>query len=112
VTVRPPPRMAPIALKDEQLDRLFEAAVLARRRYIATGLADALKSANPMEGATVGELAEVDAAETASTAADKSLADYRASRLEPSPDQPALPQTQDWQDRQAAPARRSPPDRP
>ena len=84
MTVRPPPRMAPIALKDEQLDHLFEAAVLARRRYIATGLADALKSANPMEGATVGELAEVDAAETASTAADKSLADYRASKLEPS----------------------------
>ena len=84
MTVRPPPRMAPIALKDEQLDHLFEAAVSARRRYIATGLADALKSADPIEGATVGELAEVDAAETASLAADKSLADYRAGKLEPS----------------------------
>ena len=46
MTVLPPPPKAPIALKDEQLGHLFEAAILARRHYIATGSPDAWEGAN------------------------------------------------------------------
>jgi hypothetical protein len=46
VTVLPPPPNAPIALKDAQLDHLFETAVLARRHSVATGAPESLEGAN------------------------------------------------------------------
>ena len=52
-----------MALQDVQLNRLFEAVVVARRRYVATGFAGVSKGATEMEEATVDEIEQADAAE-------------------------------------------------
>ena len=70
-----------MALQDVQLNRLFEAVVVARRRYVATGFAGMSKSETEMEEATLDELEEADAAEEAWKAADEALADYKAAKL-------------------------------
>ncbi|HEV7548061.1 MAG TPA: hypothetical protein VGO42_26130 [Reyranella sp.] len=70
-----------MALQDVQLNRLFEAVVVARRRYVATGFAGVSKSATEMEEATVDEIEQADAAEQAWKAADDALADYQAAKL-------------------------------
>ena len=69
-----------MALQDDQLNRLFDAVVVARRRYVATGFAGVSKSVTEME-ATLDELEEADAAEEAWKAADEALADYKAAKL-------------------------------
>ena len=45
-------------------------------------LANTLKSANTIEGPTVYELEEAEAAETAWKAADEALTDYQSSKLQ------------------------------
>jgi hypothetical protein len=70
-----------MALQDVQLNRLSEAVVVARRRYVATGFAGVSKSVTGMEEATLDELEEADAAEEAWKAADEALADYKAAKL-------------------------------
>jgi hypothetical protein len=70
-----------MAIKDKRLAHLKDAALAARQRFVATGLTGALKNVNKMEGATLSQLAALDAAETASKAADKALTDYKARKL-------------------------------
>ena len=70
-----------MTLKDQHLARLAAAALAARQRYNAASLAGALKNVNTREGATSNKLVEVEAAEAASNAADKALADYKATVL-------------------------------
>jgi hypothetical protein len=70
-----------MALQDVQLNRLFEAVVVARRRYVETGFASVSKSVTEMEEATLDELEEADAAEEAWKAADEALADYKGAKL-------------------------------
>lgn len=70
-----------MALQDVQLNRLFAAVAIARRRYVATGFAGVSKSVTEMEEATLEELEEADAAEEAWKAADEALADYKAAKL-------------------------------
>ena len=69
-----------MVIKDKHLAHLKDAALAARQRFVATGLTGALKNVNKMEGATLIQLAALDAADTASKAADKALTDYRASK--------------------------------
>jgi hypothetical protein len=70
-----------MALQDVQLNRLFEAVVVARRRYVATGFAGVSRSVTEMEEATLDEREEAGAAEQAWKAADEVLADYKAAKL-------------------------------
>jgi hypothetical protein len=70
-----------MALQDDQLNRLFDAVAVARRRYVATGFAGVSKSVTEMEEATLDELEEADAAEEAWKTADEALADYKAAKL-------------------------------
>jgi hypothetical protein len=70
-----------MGLPDDQLNRLFVAVVMARRRYVATGFADASKPPTEIEETTLDELEEADAAEEAWKAADEALADYKAAKL-------------------------------
>jgi hypothetical protein len=70
-----------LGLQDDQLNRLFEAVVIARRRYVATGFADASKTPTEIEETTLDELEEVDAAEEAWKAANQALADYKSAKL-------------------------------
>jgi hypothetical protein len=70
-----------MALQDVQLNRLSEAVVVARRRYVATGFAGVSKSVTEMEEATLIELEGADAAEKAWKTADEALADYKAAKL-------------------------------
>jgi hypothetical protein len=71
----------PMGLQDDQLNRLFEAVVIARRRYVATGFADASKTPTEIEETTLDELEEADAAEEAWKAANQALADYKSAKL-------------------------------
>jgi hypothetical protein len=70
-----------MALQDDQLNRLFDAVVVARRRYVATGLAGVTQTVTEMEKATLDELEEAHFAEKAWKAADEALADYKAAKL-------------------------------
>ena len=70
-----------MGLQDDQLNRLFEAVAMARRRYVATGFADASKTPIEIEEITLDELEEVDAAEEAWKAASLALADYKSAKL-------------------------------
>jgi hypothetical protein len=45
-----------MALQDDQLNRLFDAVVVARRRYVATGFAGVSKSVTEMEEVTLMSL--------------------------------------------------------
>jgi len=67
-----------MAVRDTQLNRLHEAAVVARRRYMATGFAGA---ATVFKAATLDELEVADAAQEASRAADEALEDYKSAKL-------------------------------
>lgn len=67
-----------MALEDEQLARLVDAAEAARGRYIALSLLNVTKSTNSAEGLTPEKLQEVAAAQAACKAADGALADWRA----------------------------------
>ena len=49
-------RSNPMALQDDQLNRLFDAVVVARRRYVATGFAGVSKSVTEMEEVTLMSL--------------------------------------------------------
>jgi hypothetical protein len=70
-----------MGLQDDQLNRLFEAVVIARRRYVATGFAGASKTPTEIEETTLDELEEADAAEEAWKAASQALADYKSAKL-------------------------------
>ena len=70
-----------MTLKDQRLTCLADAALAARQRYNAAGLAGSLKNVTPVERATSNKLAELEAAEAALKAADKALADYKATTL-------------------------------
>ena len=65
-------------VRDNQLNRLHEAAVVARRRYEATGFAGASKT---FKEATLDELEAADAAQEASKAADEAFQDYKSAKL-------------------------------
>ena len=67
-----------MAVLDNQLNRLHEAAVVARRRYMATGFAGASKI---FKEATLDQLELADAAQEASKAADEALEDYKSAKL-------------------------------
>jgi hypothetical protein len=72
-----------MAIHDEHFVHLLDDLAAAGRRRIEVELANSLKSANTLEGPTVYELGEAEAAEIAWKAADEALTDYQSSRLQP-----------------------------
>jgi len=66
-----------MALKDERLAELVEALDATGRRYLALGMATALRLTSTTDGPPTGELAATAAAEAAWKAAQKALSDYR-----------------------------------
>ena len=64
--------------KDARLAELIEALETTGRRYLAFGMATALRLTTTADGAPRGELAATAAAEAAWKAAEKALSDYRA----------------------------------
>jgi len=67
-----------MAPEDVQLTRLVKAAVAARGRQLALGIASQTKGATSIEGPTPKELEETAAAEAACLVADRALADFQA----------------------------------
>lgn len=67
-----------MALENEQLARLVDAAEVARGRYISLSLLNVSTGANSAKGPTPEKLAEVATAQAACKAADGALADLRA----------------------------------
>jgi len=66
-----------MAIRDEQLNHLFDLAVVARRHHIAVGVAAAFRAINSIEPPTVQEIETGDAAEAACAQADQALLDYQ-----------------------------------
>jgi hypothetical protein len=66
-----------MAPEDVQLARLVRAAVAARGRQLALGIASRTKVATSIEGPTPNELEETAAAEAACLVADRALADFQ-----------------------------------
>jgi len=67
-----------MAPEDVQLARLVKAAVAARGRQLALGIASRTKVAPSVEGPTPKELDEAADAEAVCLAADRALADFQA----------------------------------
>jgi hypothetical protein len=67
-----------MAPEDIQLARLVKAAVAARGRQLALGIASRTKVVPSAEGPTPKELEEVAAAEAECAVADRALADFQA----------------------------------
>jgi hypothetical protein len=66
-----------MAPRNDERDRLFKAAVAARRHSIAVGMAAAIRAVNSAEGPSIDEIATSDRAEAACDSADQALLDYQ-----------------------------------